>query len=162
MVALHNPEQFITQPTRITARSSTLLDLLFVNTSQRVVDHGVIHLALSDHSLVYCVLEAGVTKAPPRTIEYRSYKSFDTNFFNQDLASVPWHVVENENNIDDAVLTWNKLVSEIADAHGPIKKRRVKGLPVPWMNDKIRAAMRDRGYHHRKEVKSNYSYHWEM
>ena len=74
VVALHNLEQFITEPTRITARSSTLLDFLFCNTSQRVVDHGIIHLASSDHSLVYCVLKAGVTKAPPRTIECQSYK----------------------------------------------------------------------------------------
>ena len=135
VVALHNLEQFITEPTRITARSSTLLDFLFCNTSQRVVDHGIIHLASSDHSLVYCVLKAGVTKAPPRTIECQSYKSFNTNAFNQDLASVPWHVVENENNIDDAVLTWNKLFSEIADAHAPFKKRRVKGVPVPWVSE---------------------------
>jgi len=135
--------------------------LLFCNTSQRVVDHGVIDLALSDHSLVYCLLKAGVTKAHARTIEYRSYKSFDTNAFNQDLASVPWHVLENENNIDDAVLTWNKLFSEIAEAHAPIKKRRVKGVPVRWMNYTIRATMCDRGYHHRKAVESNYSYHWE-
>ena len=30
------------------------------------------------------------------------------------------------------------------------------------MNDKIRAAMRDRDYHYRQAVKSNSSYHWEM
>ena len=142
--------------------SSTLVNLLFCNTSPRVVDHGVIHLALSDHSLVYCLLKAGATKAPPNTIEYRSYKSFDTNAFNEDLASVPWHVVENENNIDDVVLTWKKLFSEIADAQAPIKKSRVKGVPVPWMDDKIRAAMRDRDYHHLKAVKSNSSYHCEI
>ena len=78
------------------------------------------------------------------------------------MASVPCHVVENENNINDAVLTWTKLFSEIVDAQAPLKKRRVKGVAVPWMNDKIRAAIRDRDYHHRKGVKSNSSYHWEM
>ena len=73
------------------------------------------------------------------------------------MASVPWHVVENENNIDDAVITWNKLFSEIADAPEAIKKRRLKGVVVPWMNDKIRAAIRDRDYHHRKAVKGTVS-----
>ena len=82
-------------------------------------------------------------KISARTIAYRSYKSFDTKAFNQNLTSVPWHVVENENKIDDAVLTWKKLFSEIADAQAPLKKRRLKREPVPWMNDKIRAAMRD-------------------
>ena len=51
------------------------------------------------------------------------------------------------------MLTWKKLFSEIADAQAPLKKRHVKGEPVPWMNDKIRVAMRDRDYHHRKAVK---------
>ena len=49
--------------------------------------------------------------------EYRSYKNFDATLFNEDLGNVPWHVVENENNIDDALLTWNKLFSEVADDH---------------------------------------------
>ena len=72
-----------------------------------------------------CLLKAGVTKAPPRTIEYQSYKFLDTNSFNQDLASVPWHVVENENNIDYTVLNMEQIISWIADAYAPIKKRRV-------------------------------------
>ena len=88
VVALHNLEQFITEPTRITARSSTLLDFLFCNTSQRVVDHGIIHLASSDHSLVYCVLKAGVTKAPPRTIECHTSPLILTPLIRTWLASL--------------------------------------------------------------------------
>ena len=68
--------------------------------------------------------------------EYRSFKNFDTTSFNEDLRNVPWHVVENGNNINDALLTWNKLFSEVADDHGPVK-RRVKGISLPWRNRKI-------------------------
>ena len=48
---------------------------------------------------IYSVLKAGVTKAPPRTIEYRSYKHFDTNSFKKDLEGVPWHLIENEDTL---------------------------------------------------------------
>ena len=41
----------------------------------------MIHLALSDRSLVYCTLKAGVPKAPPRVIEYRSDKHYDKEHF---------------------------------------------------------------------------------
>jgi predicted RNase H-like nuclease len=78
------------------------------------------------------------------------------------LSFKPWHVVENENDIDSAVLMWNKLFCDIADAHAPVKRRRVKGTQVPWMNSKISEAMQDRDYHHRKAVKSNKTYHWNM
>ena len=117
--------QLITEPTRITNNSRSLIDLVFVNNEHCTVDSGVVPLSLSDHSLVYCVVKSGVPKTPPRTIEYCSYKSFDAKAFIHDLNNVPWHIVQSENYINDAVQTWNLLFSEIADAHTPIKKRRV-------------------------------------
>ena len=82
-----------------------------------------------------------------------SYKHFDINAFKRDLEGVPWHGVENEDNIDDAVCTWNKLFSDIADSHAPVKRRRVRGALLPWMNTKINEAMQDRDYHHRKAIR---------
>ena len=117
---------------------------------------------MSDHSLIYCVLKAGVPKATPRTIEYRSFKGFDENAFIQDLENVSWHIVDDDSNINDAVLTWNKLFTEVADSHAPLKRRRVKGTTAPWMNNKIAEAIRDRNYHLRKAQKSNSTYHWGM
>lgn len=70
---LHNLEQLIQHPTRLTANNESLTDVIFVNNNYRVVGQGVIHLSLSDHSLVYCIIKAGVPKASPRVIEYRSY-----------------------------------------------------------------------------------------
>ena len=108
------------------------------------------------------MLKAGVPKATPRTIEYRSFKGFDENAFIQDLENVSWHIVDDDSNINDAVLTWNKLFTEVADSHAPLKRRRVKGTTAPWMNNKIAEAMRDRNYHLRKAQKSNSTYHWGM
>ena len=153
-------EQLITEATRVTESAKSLLDVILVNNDHRIIDSGVVPVSLSDHHLVYCVLKAGVTKAPPRTIEYRSYKNFNVNSFIADLNNVPWHVIENADNIDDAVFVWNKLFSEVADSHAPVKKRRVKGSPVNWMNDKINEAMKDRDFHHRRAVKTNSAYHW--
>lgn len=45
----HHLDQQINTPTRITEKSSTLIDLLFTNTSHRVIDKGVISSPLSDH-----------------------------------------------------------------------------------------------------------------
>ena len=68
-------DQLITKSTRITETSQTIIDLIFVNNSQRTVRSDVIPCSLSDHSPVFCLLKAGVPKAPPRTIEYRSYEN---------------------------------------------------------------------------------------
>lgn len=49
---------------------------------------------------------------------------------------------------------------EVADSHAPVKRRRVKGAPVNWMNNKINEAMKDRDFHHRRAVKTNSVYRW--
>ena len=154
--------QIITELTRITEQSKSLIDVILVNNQHRIVDSGVVSLSIGDHSLIYCVLKARVPKATPRTIEYRSFKGFDENALSQDLKNVPWHIVDDESNVNDAVLTWNKLFTEVADSHAPLKKRRVKGTTATWMNNKIAEAMRDRNYYIRKAQKSNSTYHWGM
>ena len=154
--------QLVKEPTRVTDTSRTTIDLIFVNNEHRFVDDGVIPLAISDHYLVYCILKVGMPKGSPRVIEYRSYKNYNRDDFLNDLNDVPWHLVDNEDNINDAVLTWNKLFSDVADNHAPIKKRRVNGINSAWMTSKISDAMRDRDYHHRKARKSGSAYHWQM
>ena len=156
----HDLTQLITEATRVTETCQSLLDVILVNNDHRINDSGVVPVSLSDHYLVYCVLKAGVIKAPPKTIEYRSYKNFDANTFLADLNNVPWHIIENEEDIDDAVFIWNHLFSEIADLHAPVKRRRIRGVPLPWLNDTISEVMKDRDFHHRKAVKTNSAFHW--
>ena len=89
--------QLIKEPTRITDTSRALIDLIFVNNDHRVVKSGVIPVLLSDHYLVFCILKAAVfIKAQLRSFEYRSYKNFDANLFNDELRNVPWRITENE------------------------------------------------------------------
>ena len=81
---------------------------------------------------MFCILKAGIfIKAQPILFEYRSYENFDSNLFNDELRNVPWHIIENASNIDDALLTWNKLFSEVAASHAPVKRGHVKGTPLP-------------------------------
>ncbi|XP_044182741.1 uncharacterized protein LOC122963371 [Acropora millepora] len=119
--------QLIKEPTRITDTSRTMIDLVFANNEHRIVKFGVVTAPLSDHFLVFCIIKAGfTTKAKPRLLE-----NFKPTLFNDDLRNTPWHIVENEGNVDDA------LFSEVADQHAPVKRRRVKGIPLPWMNSQL-------------------------
>ena len=51
---------------------------------------------------------------------------------------------------------------EVADQHAPVKRRRVKGTPLPWMNSQISDTMKERDWAHRKARKSNSARHWSM
>ena len=91
----------------------------------------MIHLALSDHSLVYCTLKAGAPKALPLVIEYRSYKHYNKERFLQDFRTTDWSPVYKTYDVNDAVNTWCAIYTSIADQHAPIKSQRVKGLKTP-------------------------------
>ena len=73
--------QLIEEPTRITEKSSTMIDLCLTNTLSTVVDSEVIHLSISDHSIVYIIRKAHYVQIGTRTIESRSMKKFNRDSF---------------------------------------------------------------------------------
>ena len=152
--------QLITEPTRITETSQTTIDLIFVNNTQRIVRSGVIPCALSDHPLVFCVFKAGVTKAPPRIIEYRSYKRYNKESFLQDLRNNNWSAAVDDNGINATVDNWCKFFTDIADLYAPIKKMKVKGVNIPWMTAELSQAMQQRDHHLKKAQKTQSKTHW--
>ena len=162
LTSMYNLEQLIDKPTRITENSSTLIDLLFANNNHRIVSSGVLHVNLSDHSLIYCVVKAGVRRAPGRVIEYRSYKTYSKQSFLADPVHVNFDLIDEEQNINVAVSKWDELFTNVADFHAPIKKLRTIGIQTPWLTTDLSNAMQDRDYHHRKAVKSNSPFHWMM
>ena len=50
---IYGLSQLITEPTRVTSSSKTLIDLCVTNSPEKVTNSGVIHLGISDHSLVF-------------------------------------------------------------------------------------------------------------
>ena len=68
-----NPKRFITDPTRITQHSSTLLDLMSTNCPRNISHSRVITSWLSDHDMVYIVRKINWKKAPAQFRTYRNY-----------------------------------------------------------------------------------------
>ena len=50
---IYGLSQLITEPTRVTPVSKTLIDVCITNSPEKVTHLGVIHLWISDHSLVF-------------------------------------------------------------------------------------------------------------
>ena len=51
----HGYKQWISEPTRSTATSSTTIDLIFAPESTNIVEAGVAHVGITDHDMIYCV-----------------------------------------------------------------------------------------------------------
>ena len=50
---IYGLSQLITEPTRITQVSKSLIDLCITNSPKKVLNFGVVHVGISDHSLVF-------------------------------------------------------------------------------------------------------------
>ena len=94
---------------------------------------GVIHLGISDHSLIYAVRKFAVPKTRPTIKEVRNFKHFVEVDFINDLKRVSWQNVEC---FDDPNLAWQAWKSDfnvILDHHAPIRHMRVRQSSVPWL-----------------------------
>ena len=59
----------------------------------------------------------------------------------------------------DADFLWDRLFTDVADRHAPIKFRRAKGIKNPWITSKLIEMRGDREHHLKK---ANSAYHWSM
>lgn len=107
----------ITEPTRVTMHSQTLLDVLLTNTSELFTRCGVYNSEISDHYLIYGQKTDIVCKHKPKTITFRQTKNTDFELFNQDLINAPWHVGDIFNCVDDKYDYWRGLFESVANQH---------------------------------------------
>lgn len=84
-----NMKQLITEPTRVTPTSETLIDVIMTPNSALATDSGVVETLISDHYLVYAILNFKAPKPLPSYVISRSYKNYESESFVNDLAQVP-------------------------------------------------------------------------
>ena len=154
--------QLITEPTRITPISRTLIDLCITNTPAKIVDSGVLHLGISDHSLVYMVRKTHYERGSVHTIEVRLFNRFNKNQFLRDLAQQPWGHLHEYLNPEDRWNGWKAMLMECIDKHAPLKTKRVCKKNSPWITQEPRCKMRKRDYLKERAVLSNDQQMWQQ
>ena len=134
----------IDSPTRITKTSTSLLDLVKTNNKSKITESGVVHVQISDHSLVYVISRKTVRKMRSRKLYFRSLRHFDRDMFLADLHTVPFGVMDIFDDVDDKLFVFETLFTEVLDEHAPLKEFHVRGNQVPYMTEEWRKAIRYR------------------
>lgn len=133
-----NLKQFILEPTRITDQSQTLIDLV-CGSLDLVVDSGVKHLNISDHSLIWCKLNFSVEINEPTTFSYRALDKINMVEFQSDLEKAPWQNIFSLESIDDKVSVFTETLLDIVDKHCPLRTCRKRSKPyLPWITDNVK------------------------
>ena len=81
--------EIIKEPTRITCSTSTPLDHILTNSSEKVSQKGVIDVGISDHQLIYCTRKIKRIKHNMHNqIQVRSFKKYSAEIFTNALKTV--------------------------------------------------------------------------
>lgn len=149
--------QLIDQPTRITSSIRTLIDHIFTNKPNIITNHGVLHVGISDHSLIYATHKHNTLKADPKIIESRQFKTFDCDAFIEDIKETPFHFASLLDDPNEMWDVWKSLFLEVINKHAPMRKRKVKSKSSPWITAELRRKMRKRDFLRNQAVKQNSS-----
>ena len=85
---IYQLEQIITEPTRITTDTTSLIDVYITNSPQKVKSSGVIRLGIRDHYMIYVCTKDAINRSPPKIVESRSFKNYSKFAFRRDLCTI--------------------------------------------------------------------------
>ena len=150
----------ITEPTRITSHSRTLIDHQYITGTNLITFSGVCELNMSDHRAVYCFMNSlsrcsTRVKHPLHVVEYRNFNKLDVSRLENDLSTAPWSVVSALDDVNDKVECFLKLFTDVWNTHAPIIKRRVRKRVTPWMTPNVLHLIQSRDRAYRNQLKCN-------
>ena len=141
--------QLVKSPTRVTKESSTLIDLILVNSPDNVKFTGATDLSFSDHKLVYCSYSLKKPKFEPQYVKRRDFRNFAEDKFIQEINNADWNSLRGiaDLNIDEATTKFENIYSSIINANAPMREIKIsRPVNATWMSDEITFLMdlRDR------------------
>ena len=87
---IYDLDSFTNSPTRISSQRSSCLDVILTNVPGYFRESGILEAGLSDHCLVYTVLNKKLPQPKAEIIQVRSFKNFDEDSFCCNLSLVPF------------------------------------------------------------------------
>ena len=159
---IYGLSQLISEPTRITPTSSTLIDLCITSSPEKISKAGVVHLGISDHSLVFMTLKISYERTGShRTIETRAFKNFNHHHFLDDVAQQPWNKIFSETNPEAMWEVWKDLFMEVVDRHAPLQNKRVSNKHSPWITYELTRKIYKRNYMKKIAIQENSATAWQ-
>nr|CAI5861082.1 unnamed protein product [Callosobruchus analis] len=137
-------KQIITEPTRITETSATLLDPIFVSNIEKVIANGTVNAdTFSDHAMAFCDISCNL-HSKPKYVTHRDFAMLDIDQFYIDLHGIHWENLIYINDIESKINFLTSNINALFDKHCPIKTVRVTKPKAPWLTPNIRLILKER------------------
>ena len=137
-------QQHVSGPTHIHGH---ILELIITRQTDRIIK---MLPWMSDHASVLCMITSEKPKLTVESITYRKWKSVNVSSFNHDLAASDL-CTKPLNNLEDLFACYHTTLKVVLDKHAPSKTKIIVKRPrVPWFNEQLRKAKRERRKAERK------------
>ena len=129
----------ILRPTRITCRSTTLIDNIFSNFGDVATISGNLVCSISDHLPQFAMFDFTIDKRKEKSHKLvRSFKKFNRENFLLDFFEIDWNKEFVPNNPDLNLAKFITKTNELIDYHAPFKKVKFCETPKkPWITKGI-------------------------
>lgn len=151
--------QLINLPTRITARTSTTLDLILTN-SRYIETSGTEEINMSDHEPVFAIRKKQKVRTTKVDFECRCFAAFNKDEFQADLVTRSWDEYYQMEDVDNLWETLYDVIYRTADRHCPLKSYRGKKVLPQWLTPELHELMFERDFLYKKAKRSRTEEDW--
>lgn len=137
-------KQLITEATRVTLTTSTLIDHIFTSFPSRIKQSGVFSLTSADYRFTFCVSSYKKDKVPSKLITYRSFKDVSWEAVGSYISKVNWDGENPGKSSDENLESFENVVTFALDQFCPEKKKQIKGNSPNWMSNEILSLINER------------------
>ena len=137
--------QLIKEPSRTTATTKTVIDHIITNEPNMVSYSGVISCGISDHDVVFIERNVRVPKLkfPPKILNVRNFKRFDSDSFQADIKRIPMEKIRSvSGNVNEMWHWWKTFFLDILNKHAPVAKIKVRGDRLPYVTSELKSMIK--------------------
>ena len=161
IMIMNSLNSFITEPTRVTPYSSTLIDPIAISNDLEPINYGVIDIPsdISDHKSTYVHIKfpSNISATLKRTVWL--YKRADYDKLNTLIANENWDFIELET-INNATSNFTQKLLDLIKTCIPSKEVTIRKNDKPWYDNEVRKFSRKRDRMKATALRTNNPNHW--
>ena len=138
MCALLGLSQIINNATRITEKTSSLLDHILTNSKEKISQSGVIDIGISDHQMIFCTRKICRLKTGEKTfIKIRSLKHYSGDKLLEKLSNCNFPNYTTFEDVNEAYSDFIEKTSDVINKIAPMKEICIKNNTAEWVDEEV-------------------------
>jgi len=118
--------QIVTQPTRCTSNSASIIDHIITGTNQSCFRTAIITSKISDHFPIVTFIDATNKSIRSNTRTFRDYSEINMNNFRQALSETRWNLVRDAPDVQTSYNSFSDIFNNLFYLHFPLKTTKLK------------------------------------